>query len=457
MRIKLLPRIILGIILGLITSKSYAQFFPIPIQTDHIEGLFADSITNKLYFGASILYTANGIPIPGFAYYDFTTQLVDTIHDTGILEGGDCRRIKRVDSLIYWLGSAARIDSIGDTIVYDYMTTNGSKWIDPPEGNKLGLGNPGTSWDATKFGDSLLIAGELESIGGNVNATGIVAGYYNGNWFGYPPTSTGNGNTGGALIKYKNDLYVGGQIIDNINNIEDITRFDGIGWNALGTPWSGAVSSVLDMIEFNGLLFIGGYFTTAAGDPGNSVAAWDGTQWIPIPGVDGVVSSFAILNGELYIGGYFYIGTVYSGFAKWDGSNWISLASINNGGVVRAITPLDNSMYIGGFFTSINGQPFDNIAEYRTTVGLTEIEQPIKLSVYPNPVKDHCTVMCPLTWKDETVNVSIVNTNGQTVFTKEDKLNNGRVNLQLPLLPTSIYQLIIKTKNNIGRTSLSIY
>ena len=80
----------------------------------------------------------------------------------------------------------------------------------------------------------------------------------------------------------------------------------------------------------------------------------------------------------LYAGGYFTNvgGVAANGIAKWDGSSWSALGSgvgVGGGAGVSALAVYDDgrgpALYAGGYFTSVGGQPRNNIAAIDAPTG----------------------------------------------------------------------------------------
>lgn len=108
-----------------------------------------------------------------------------------------------------------------------------------------------------------------------------------------------------------------------------VVRWDGSAWQQL----AGANERVFSMVvASNGDLFVGGTFTSLAGQLMSGVARWDGAAWYPLGGglgALGFASALALMpNGDLVVGGHFgaISGPSSLGLARWDGAAWSSLA-----------------------------------------------------------------------------------------------------------------------------------
>ena len=78
--------------------------------------------------------------------------------------------------------------------------------------------------------------------------------------------------------------------------------------------------------------------------------------------IGGNVASFYFDStaNELYLGGYFtsFNGVPANNIVKWDGQNWIALGDGFNGGAIHAITRYNGEIYAAGDFDSSGTTPF---------------------------------------------------------------------------------------------------
>jgi len=134
------------------------------------------------------------------------------------------------------------------------------------------------------------------------------------------------------------------------------------GWSNLGTGATPTVAALNGTIHaFNtdvpGVLFVGGDFTDAGGDPdADYVAKWDGRAWkaLGAPKLTGSVWAIAYRAGKVYVGGTFQNagGNPDADYlAVWDGGKWGPVCKPSGPGAnVQALALTGSTLYIGGAF-----------------------------------------------------------------------------------------------------------
>ncbi|HTV43549.1 MAG TPA: hypothetical protein VMF08_23500 [Candidatus Sulfotelmatobacter sp.] len=273
-------------------------------------------------------------------------------------------------------------------------------------------------WDGTEWNDIEGVDNTVEAlaydgvrvwVGGAFTNVETEAGggytpglaYYDfnlGYWYtaGYIP---GSGQTVSALgwDGINGNMYVGGSFTsvytysDGVsvpaNNIAVFSEVTGE-WSALGGGVNGTVDAIL---VTNGIVYVGGDFTTAGGLTVNGIAEWNGSTWSALgSGVTGYnslagtnsVNALAMNGNILYAAGAFTnAGGVYAaGIAAWNGSTWTNLGSgfnypeENSIGYANALFANGNDLYAGGDFTFAGSKPSTFIAHWNN-----------QLDYYPPP------------------------------------------------------------------------
>jgi hypothetical protein len=167
-------------------------------------------------------------------------------------------------------------------------------------------------------------------------------------------------------------LYAGGYFTTAGGvTVNRIATWDGSEWSTIsGTAGAGMNDYVSTLAVYDDgtgeALYARGRFTNAGGVTVNSVAKWDGRVWSALGGPSGSVLAMAVYDdgtGEaLYVGGWYYI-------AKWDGTAWYWDTSIDD--LVYALTVYDDgtgeALYAAGFFTTAGGVTVNSIGKWDGT------------------------------------------------------------------------------------------
>jgi hypothetical protein len=188
-------------------------------------------------------------------------------------------------------------------------------------------------------------------------------------------------------------LYAAG-FFDFIGGIDaySIARWDGVSWSGVGglRPFGGMpVMEALVSYDAGGgpVLVAAGDFNTAGGRTAHGLAQWDGTEWWPVVGPNGVgtdggVRSLAVVTDGarpiLVAGGVFeHAGGVEThNIARWDGDRWSGLAgplATGTDGWVETIAGFDDgtsmNIFAGGLFGSAGGLASARIGQWTSSSG----------------------------------------------------------------------------------------
>ena len=222
--------------------------------------------------------------------------------------------------------------------------------------------------DMIEWNGDIVAAGLFECAGSSV-VYGVAL------WDGSDWSPLGNGvnfdgliGFGSTLAVYDGDLIVGGGFT-NAGGVlcNNIARWDGTQWHALGSGTNGQVQSLL---VFAGSLYVGGSFTTAGGLGCNYIARWNGASWSPLgsgmgPAGSSNVASMAVLNGSLYASGRFQTasGISVDNIARWNGASWSALGVGVNSNCF-ALASYGGFLVAGGQFTQAGGLPASHLARW---------------------------------------------------------------------------------------------
>jgi hypothetical protein len=259
-------------------------------------------------------------------------------------------------------------------------------------------------------GEALYVGGNFASAGGVPGTTSIAR------WDGAAWSSVGGGlagpdprytvvkdlvvyddGTGPALIAVGGFNNAGGAAVSNV------AKWDGQNWSPLGAGVAARPGSdkpwVYDAEVFdsgNGPeLYVGGYLSTAGGQPVGAIARWNGAQWSGVggglwlnancgtsqPGLAAVLRVYdedgaGPLPPALYVGGYFQCagGAPARNFIRWDGQRWSTPEEVAGGtssgvfGMAEFADGRGAGLYVVGDFRSVGPSgattPAASVARY---------------------------------------------------------------------------------------------
>jgi hypothetical protein len=207
-----------------------------------------------------------------------------------------------------------------------------------------------------------------------------------------------------ALARAGNTLYVGG----------DFRSADGQPRSAAAafdtqtgklTPWDPEVNGFVGALAaYHGSVFVGGHFTQIGNAAHACLAKLSGDlgaaePWSCDANTD--VTAFAVSNDTLYVGGYF-------GLVQGQWRNMLAAVNAETGGLlafdpdgvseiigdypvpsgVRALAIVGGSLYVGGHFVGMGGQPRIGLAEVNRLTGIATTWNPVIgpiYDAYPSP------------------------------------------------------------------------
>ncbi|MBX3377256.1 MAG: hypothetical protein KF678_09680 [Phycisphaeraceae bacterium] len=220
------------------------------------------------------------------------------------------------------------------------------------------------------FDSSLFIGGIFSSVGGQPIAS--CARWDGVMW--HAPDPRWQSSSYRSLFNHGGQLFAGGGFFFNgALPQRGVLRWTGSQFE----PVPGAPSNnVIALSSYRGRLIAGGAFSSiwTPGQPGEHIAAWDGTSWGPLgAGVSGTICALTTFDPDgpgplpeyLIAGGLFSFagGVPASRIAAWDGTSWTALGSGVNGEVL-SLCVYQNQLYVGGYFTLAGGQASPFLARW---------------------------------------------------------------------------------------------
>ncbi len=235
--------------------------------------------------------------------------------------------------------------------------------------------------DTAAIYDILLHDDTVYAVGGALrNARG---GVYKWNGTGWSTVAGGVDDTVYAAASYQGSLYIGGRFTsvgpDGASEpVRYVARLDESTdrWVPVGSGVDAMVRS-LDVVD--GDLYAGGAFTSAGAKAAGSIARWNGAAWESLQSgmgdsIQPVVHGVALApDGIIAIGSFVTAGTVTAhNVAVFDQSRWWPVGSrhvvdFNTNGVdgsVYALALSGSNLYVGGDFHNAGGKPAAGVARW---------------------------------------------------------------------------------------------
>lgn len=371
-------------------------------------------LAGGLYPGGarSMVYNEQEAKLHVFGQFDFANDTIDADGTALWSNGGWSAMEEGIDGFgSVWppLGACFYDDGICVGGFFPGMSgvpgTAGLAYWKNEQWQHIGNVDPGVPIGLTVLDGELNVLGIFDSIDGvYCNNWGIYDGV---NWR-RGDTSTVIDNRPACLVRYQGDLYLGGNF-SLPDGTHDVARKGPIGWETLG-PGLGCDPWVNDLVEYHGMLYVGGEFCPI-GPGAPYLMAWNGTQWInPFPQIEftAQVRDMHLMDDRLVITGRFrFVGQQQQyGLLYYDGDELCviggeDLALINIGGG-------GDSLFVSTLTGTLTGHPnadsvnfiakwdMNNLPDTCLTVGPVAVpeysEQHSALCIAPNPGTDRITV-----------------------------------------------------------------
>lgn len=267
----------------------------------------------------------------------------------------------------------------GGQLMNHVASWNGSNW-QPLSGGTDDVVRALTVCDDQINPPYLCVGGDFAMASGVLDTSRIAK------WDGsvWSPFGTGMDGPVRALAWNNNALYAGGSftLASGVAGTANIAKWDGAAWSALGTGVDGAVNALAGYSPNSGtpLLFVGGDFQNAGGNPANYLAQWNDTSWSAVGSgsdLDGSVHALALFDTNNFGGPQIHVGGAFTTagppdtnrVATWTGSFWSNAGAgfaLDGDVLALAVTEPDfanGDLYAGGAFKRANGVDVNSIVK----------------------------------------------------------------------------------------------
>jgi trimeric autotransporter adhesin len=328
-----------------------------------------DQVSEIVTDGSSLimggLFTqADSLTVNHVARYDGTNW--STLGNAGRDQGSPffTRSVHAVSNRVY-LGGL--FTGVGGARASRIAYWDGTNW------SPMGSGVRGTNEGNGTAVNAVLAVGTNVYVGGVFTNAGGVAANNIARWNGNSWSALGSGVNGSvaAIGAVGNSVYVGGNFTAAGGvTAFNIARWDGANWSSLPPPFAGTINNffVSALAVIGNDLYIGGSFS--AGDGASNIVRFSNNQWFQLTGnVNDRVSSLAVIGSDVYVGGRFTSAgaLAVNRIAKWNGSSWSALgAGVSGSGTptVTALAAIGTNLYAGGSFTNIGGVAVSRVAKW---------------------------------------------------------------------------------------------
>lgn len=290
-----------------------------------------------------------------------------------------------------------------------------------------------TNSDYTYLNNNLILT--LGSVGGHTITYNSIAEFDGASFtaIGKPSWGVTEGYVQRCVV-YNGELFAAGDIDSSIAVLKSG------GWKTVYPGIHGGSKSISKLLVYNNRLYvIGGFWQSEnSGNPGNGIAAWDGTKWDNLGGgafnefigLNGAFDDAVVCNNKLYLVGNFthVSGMNAKRLVSWNDTTWCTICKDINDCNGRLWTieclrdtiycygsfPMQNNKNIGGIGKLLN-MNFSDTCSAPIYAGIKTYSDLISIKIYPNPASNKLHISTDMRI-DSAVEITIFNNLGQTVL-----------------------------------------
>lgn len=326
------------------------------------------AVQGDILFVAGCFRNASGVAALGIAQWREQ-------HWRAVLSPGDVGGFSWVSRL---LARNGKLYALGDLYLSGVLRARGIAQWDGQAWTGLGSGiaGAGTALSLSPQG-ILTVAGEFDRAG-DVAVTNIAQ--WDGQFW-RALTGEVNGISGviSAIVQDGQDLIIGGEFSSTFAvRASSIVRWSPAGYHPLENDGLEGVRGEIWALAVDGNnIFVGGSFTSLGRVIARHIGKWDGQRWQALgSGANNAVTSILVvkdaanplLRNSVFVGGYFseINGIQANNLAKWNGSEWIAVSPdiFFGGSAVYALATNGSNLFVGGSFNQIGQIAANNVARW---------------------------------------------------------------------------------------------
>ncbi|MFH2143657.1 MAG: T9SS type A sorting domain-containing protein [Bacteroidota bacterium] len=440
-------------------SQTNWEGFGIGVSGNGVKCYFEDTLNDQLIVGGEFsaidTFLNNGLAV-------WDSEKWDCFSDGLLINFQIFSIIKYIDTL-YVAGYFPYGIGTNDTI------RNLAKWDGTNWKHVVDFNNYGYIRNMRVINNELYILGTFDSIN-DVVANGLAK--YNGvewsNVYNLPQFYSTSANFINDIAYYENELYVGGNFVNDDQTIRDIVKYNGSEWADVGGSLKGGSANINRMLVFDNELVVAGTFYKSDGNVGNHIMTWNGTEWQELGDfveTNSSIKDMRIHNDELYIGGTFSIVSdiAIQCIAIWDGQKICGLGgdfdlNVYSLGFYRDTLFVGCGNYVDSIQVNrlvrwVGGNYIDTCSTLQSVQNI--VGQNDKIFVYPNPVNNEINILLP-DFENEIIQVTLININGSKIFENEFKVNNNHIIINDLKAEKGIYFLRMSTNEMVEVKKLII-
>lgn len=323
-------------------------------------------------FVGGYFFEAGGVPANNIARWDGRRW-----HALGAGVDGEVRQIAVSGANVYVVGSFSTAGAVNARQIARW---DGNQWsaVGTGSGPANEFGSSADIYAIAANGNTVYVGGDFDQMdgvpalqiarwnGSQWSAVGEGVGDLN-----FDETALGTDGVVYALVAEGSDVYVGGDFSHAASaggpiSVNNIARWNGSTWSALGAGVAAETefdfAAVYALLKTGSLVYAGGEFKAAGGQPANHIARWNGSSWSPLSTgiapdsfVYKPVRALQMVGSSLYVGGSFLGagGQASANLAVWNGSAWSVVSKAPDGAMNALAAAPTGDLFAAGRFDRV--------------------------------------------------------------------------------------------------------